>query len=129
MGFVLIKRFDNSIDAHLFRISLENEGIECFLVDEEIVTINPLYSNAVGGIKAKVRQEDLERTLDFLKSIEKEQVIACPSCGSKDIHLDYTSKKALPHWIASLFSLLTVTYPITGKMFNTCKACGERFRR
>lgn len=128
MGFVLVKRFDNSIDAHLFRISLENEGIECFLVDEEIVTINPLYSNAVGGIKAKVREEDLERTLTYLKTIENEKILVCPSCGSSDIHLDYTSKKALPHWIASLFSLLTITYPITGKMVNTCKSCGERFR-
>jgi hypothetical protein len=108
MGFVLIKRFDNSIDAHLFRLSLENEGIECFLFDEEIVTINPLYSNAVGGIKAKVREEDLERTLGYLQSIEK-RVPMCPSCGSSDIHIDYTSKKALPHWIASLFSLLTIT--------------------
>jgi hypothetical protein len=129
MGFVLIKRFDNSIDAHLFRISLENEGIECFLVDEEIVTINPLYANAVGGIKAKVREADVERTLIFLKSIEKEQIPKCPSCGSTDIFIDYSPKKALPHWIASLFSLLTVTYPITGKIMHSCKACGERFRQ
>ena len=127
MGFVIVKRFDNSIDAHLFRISLESEGIECFLFDEEIVTLNPLYSNAVGGIKAKVRDEDVERTRIFLKSIEIQEMPVCPACGSGDTYLDYTSKKALPHWIASLFSLLTVTYPITGKMVNTCKACAERF--
>jgi len=72
MGFVIIKRFDNSIDAHLFRISLEAEGIDCFLFDEEIVSINPLYSNAVGGIKVKVREEDLERTLHVLKSTEND---------------------------------------------------------
>ena len=128
MGFVIVKRFDNSIDAHLFRISLEAEGIDCYLFDEEIVSLNPLYSNAVGGIKAKVRDEDVERTRTFLKSIELQQKPLCPACGSSDTFLDYTSKKALPHWIASLFSLLTVTYPITGKMVNTCKACGERFR-
>ncbi len=128
MGFVIIKRFDNSIDAHLFRISLEAEGIDCYLFDEEIVSLNPLYSNAVGGIKAKVRQEDVERTFEFLKTIEIEQIPVCPFCGSSDTYLDYTSKKALPHWIASLFSLLTVTYPLSRKMKNTCKSCGERFR-
>ena len=128
MGFVIVKRFDNSIDAHLFRISLEAEGIDCYLFDEEIVSLNPLYSNAVGGIKAKVRQEDLERTFEFLRTIEIEQIPVCPFCGSSDTFLDYTSKKALPNWIASLFSLLTVTYPLSRKMQNTCKSCGERFR-
>ena len=128
MGFVIIKRFDNPIDAHLFRISLESEDIDCYLFDEEIVSVNPLYSNAVGGIKAKVREEDVERTLSFLKSIENDTIPKCPSCGSTDIFKDYSTKKALPHWIASLFSLLTVTYPITGKMVNTCRSCEKRFR-
>ena len=128
MGFVIIKRFDNSIDAHLFRISLEAEGIDCYLFDEEIVSLNPLYSNAVGGIKAKVREEDVERTRPFLKSIENDTIPKCPSCGSTDIFKDYSPKKALPHWIASIFSLLTVTYPITGKMVNTCRSCENRFR-
>jgi hypothetical protein len=128
MGFVIVKRFDNSIDAHLFRISLESEGIDCFLFDEEIVSVNPLYSNAVGGIKAKVREEDIERTRNFLKSIENEVIPKCPNCGSSDVFIDYSPKKALTHWIASIFSLLTVTYPITGKMVNTCRSCDERFR-
>lgn len=128
MGFVTIKRFDNSIDAHLFRIFLEAKGIDCFLFDEEIVSVNPLYSNAVGGIKVKVREEDIERTLHVLKSTENDTIPKCPNCGSTDIFMDYSPKKALPHWIASLFSLLTVTYPITGKMVNTCRSCEKRFR-
>lgn len=58
MAFVTLKVFQNSIDAHLLKTQLESEGIECFIFDEQMVTMNMLYSNAVGGIKLKIQEED-----------------------------------------------------------------------
>jgi hypothetical protein len=56
MDLVTVKTFDNPIDAHLLRIHLESEGIPCYIFDEEIVAIQPLFANAVGGIKVKIHR-------------------------------------------------------------------------
>ena len=45
---------------------LESEGIECFVRDEFTVTVHPFYSNAIGGIKLQVRENDAQRAMDIL---------------------------------------------------------------
>ena len=40
MNQITIKRFNNSIDAHIVMARLEDEGIECFLIGD---TINSVY--------------------------------------------------------------------------------------
>lgn len=66
MGYVTVKTFDTAIDTHIYRNMLENEEIECYIFDENIVTMNPLFNFAVGGIKLKVSEQDLERTEQLL---------------------------------------------------------------
>lgn len=61
MSFITIRTFDRAIDAHLLKSKLESEGIECFLFDEHVISINPLYGIATGGIKLCVMAEDAER--------------------------------------------------------------------
>lgn len=63
---VTIGRFSQPLEAWLAKTKLESEGIECFLMDEHIVTMNWLYSNAVGGVKLKVREEDAEKAKRIL---------------------------------------------------------------
>ncbi|MDP6438554.1 MAG: hypothetical protein QGH74_02870 [Candidatus Brocadiia bacterium] len=46
---VTIAAFSLPHEAHLARLRLEAEGIPCFVVDENIVAINWLYSNAARG--------------------------------------------------------------------------------
>lgn len=40
---------------------LQAEGIPCFLPDEQLVTIDPLLANAVGGVRPQVPEVDEER--------------------------------------------------------------------
>lgn len=54
MELITLKTFDNSIEAHLMKSKLKSENIVCFLFDENIVGLNPVYNIAVGGIKLKV---------------------------------------------------------------------------
>ena len=49
------------MDAHLLMSRIESEDIECWLQDENTVTINPILTNVVGGIKLLVKKEDFER--------------------------------------------------------------------
>ena len=39
---------------------LEDAGIQCFLDDENVVRMDWLWSNAMGGIKLVVRKKDAE---------------------------------------------------------------------
>ncbi len=46
---------------------LESEGVETFLKDEFVASVNPLYSNAIGGIKLQVNADDVERATIILR--------------------------------------------------------------
>jgi hypothetical protein len=49
------------------RITLESAGIECITRDEETITANPMLSNAVGGIKLQVKEQDFEWAVAILE--------------------------------------------------------------
>ena len=125
MELITIKTFDNSIDAHLLRIELENEGIECYIYDEHTVTVFPLYSNAVGGIKVKILKKDLELAKSILLSAIV--TVICPNCASQNIILNYKSMKGLKGFLSAFTSLFTVSYPLHYKMVNKCRDCNEEF--
>ncbi len=125
MELITIKTFDNSIDAHLLRIELENEGIECYIYDEHTVTVFPLYSNAVGGIKVNILKKDLELAKSILLSAIK--TVICPNCASQNIILNYKSMKGLKGFLSAFTSLFTVSYPLHYKMVNKCRDCNEEF--
>src|SRR5438093_8419577 len=52
--WITVATFWQAIDAHLARLKLESEAIDCFLIDENLVATDWLYANAVGGIKLRV---------------------------------------------------------------------------
>ena len=47
-------------DAHLFRTFLESRGIESFVLDEHFVQLFWHYSNAVGGVRVAVNEDDAD---------------------------------------------------------------------
>jgi hypothetical protein len=55
---VTIATFDNTVQANLVRNQLAAAGIRATLVDEHTVGVNWLWSNAIGGVKLIVREED-----------------------------------------------------------------------
>lgn len=49
------------------RMLLEAEGIECRTLDELTAQVNPMYSQAIGGVKLQVKQTNLQKAVDILK--------------------------------------------------------------
>jgi hypothetical protein len=64
--FVRVAAFDDYISAHIAMGRLKDEYINCYLQDENTVTIDPLLSNAIGGIKLMVAASQAERALQIL---------------------------------------------------------------
>ena len=136
MELVTIRQYDHAITAHIHKNHLESEGIECFIHDEHIVTMNPLYSNAIGGVKLKVLSEDTEKARELLLELdnqpytsEKEQPITCPKCGSSSLDAGLTSMKSLKGLFSAIISLLFYVYPLYYRSVYKCKSCNFEFKK
>jgi DNA-directed RNA polymerase subunit RPC12/RpoP len=136
MTFVTVKTFDNSMDAHMLKSRLENEGIRCFLIDDETVTMNPLFSQAIGGIKLKVDEKDVPEVKIILKEIsetpltdEEGEAIECPKCNSTKINTGFQS---VPGWRGVVFALVGFfcsTFSPFIKSRYYCLNCENIFKR
>ena len=58
---ITVASFDNYIEAEIFRSRLESFNIKTYIADDNITTMNPLYSLAVGGVKVQVHKSDFEK--------------------------------------------------------------------
>lgn len=70
MNFISLSVFDDYVSAHIVLGRLKEEYINCYLQDEYTVTIDPLLSNAIGGIKLMVAEPQVERALAILNAVE-----------------------------------------------------------
>jgi Zn finger protein HypA/HybF involved in hydrogenase expression len=134
MGLITFKTFDNSMDAHILKIKLESEGITCFLFDEHIVSVNPLYSNLVGGIKLKINEEDLAHSKNIVFELEQtpyttedEKVITCPKCESTHLQSGYKSMRSVGAVLSAIASFLFFIFPYYRKDVYKCLECGNEF--
>jgi len=57
---VVLRRYRDMPQAVVEKSVLEDAGIECFLQDDNVVRMDWLWSNAMGGIKLVVRKRDAE---------------------------------------------------------------------
>jgi len=55
---VILRRYRDMPAAFVEKSVLEDAGIECFLQDDNVVRMDWLWSNAMGGIKLIVREKD-----------------------------------------------------------------------
>ncbi|HLX66985.1 MAG TPA: DUF2007 domain-containing protein [Puia sp.] len=69
--FVEVRAFDNYIYAHIVLGRLQDAGINCHLKDEFTITIDPLLSPALGGIKLMVMAAQVDRALELLAETEQ----------------------------------------------------------
>jgi len=72
MRFVEVRSYDNYIPAHIMLGKLRGEYINCHLLNENTVTLDPFLSNAVGGIKLMVVNSQVERAIELLTIFEQE---------------------------------------------------------
>jgi hypothetical protein len=130
--FKLIRRYQYSSEAIIFKGKLESEGIEVFMRDNNTVDTNPLYSNAVGGVKLFVKKEGFVEANKILSQVseysldEENQLIKCPKCDVEQITM-ITSINDLKSFFSFIFSLLFVLMPFYSKYKYRCNSCKLEF--
>jgi hypothetical protein len=73
MALVTIRSFEYPLEVTLLKGMLEEVGIPVYIKDEFTILMNPLYSNAIGGIKVQVLEEDVEKAMQVLQDFEATQ--------------------------------------------------------
>jgi hypothetical protein len=123
MNFVVIRTFQNYFNAHITMTRLRSEGIDCYLRDEFTVTVDPVLSNAVGGIKLIVNNNQLEEANKLLQQFDEEyrQSAVCPRCGNRTIEL--VPKQTTANLATAVLTWLLGSYAISPKNIYQCSSC------
>jgi hypothetical protein len=109
--FQLIGSYQYSSEAIIIKGKLESEGIDVYIRDNNIVDSNPLYSNAVGGVKLFVNKKNYFKATEVISQVsqysldDKSKLLKCPNCEAEQIDM-VTSIKDLKSLFAFVFSTL-----------------------
>lgn len=121
--------------AHIVRSRLEANGISCFIADENTIGANPLYNQAVGGIKIKIFERDLQRCREILATEgdlheqdhfeiddETNTYVVCPFCASTNVSNISTDNES-----GLLDSFINLVNPFNSQKNWHCNNCQQDF--
>ncbi len=118
----VIASYTKMEDAHLAVSMLQGSGVEAWLRDEATANLYWLYSNAIGGVKVEVADEDVERAREILElPKEASGLLKCPKCDSENIKLRQMN---LLFALGLIFLSLILPHR---KNKADCLDCGESF--
>lgn len=152
---VVFETFYNPIEANIIKARLMDSGIQCFLSDENSVTLNPLYTQALGGIKLHLFEKDVELAASILQqeitgsSLDEEMetvpaeevapqttaafagtegqgALVCPNCGSTHVGYVQATKNRF-NLPTMVVSFLLMVYPFQVNKVNHCFDCLHEF--
>jgi hypothetical protein len=130
---VTLRHFRDLPDALLAQGKIESAGIECLLADGNLVRMDWLWSNAIGGLRLQVSESDVEEARAILDEPIPESLVEddkgeaflqprCPRCDSLDIGF-----QNLDHfWTYGLWLLTGLPIPIRKDHWR-CGACGAQW--
>lgn len=130
---VTIAQFRDLPEAGLAKSRIESAGITCFLENEFTIGANWLYSNALGGVKLKVLEEDAEKAKEVIgegdsgacpheTNQESLSESVCPKCGGTEIETNNLTRK-----FAAMSLLTSLPVFFFFKRYR-CHKCGFRWK-
>ena len=130
--FTTVAVFQYSTEAQILKGRLEADGIEVYLSDNFLIDTDPLVSNAIGGVKIKVKDQDAMRARHIINSIEKYSVdeegnaIKCQNCGEAEVAM-YSTIKGFKSFFSFLIGFLVGTLPFHARYRYRCENCNHEF--
>ncbi len=133
-AWVTIATFRDLPEAYLAIGKLESAAIEAYLDDEEIISMDWFWSNAMGGVKLRVHEDDADAAFDLLAmpipaALQQEGGEAyrqpvCLRCGSLDISV----YDPVIGYRAFVLSFLAIPLPIPRMPRWKCESCGAQWK-
>jgi len=124
MNIVTLRSFDNYFFANITLTKLQDAGVECYLKDENTVTIDPILSNAIGGIKLVVKETDVAEAIKMLQHFDEEYLksVKCPKCGGTNI--TQVTKPGATNYVTAILTWLFSSYAVAPQHIYLCGNCG-----
>lgn len=119
-NYTLLATFEFSTEAQLIKSTLDSQNISTMLMDEKTIDSDPLISQAIGGVKLLVINEDSEKALEIYNTLrvyitDKDgNPINCPNCNSTRILIAPLERK-------NIFYMLFPFFEKTKHICNNCK--------
>jgi len=144
---VLFETYYNPIEASIVKERLIANGIPCFLSDDNMITVNPLYNQALGGVKLRLfnrdvasaksilQDEDVQIHLDQISITDQQEMLTevvaedsevCPICGSDNVGYVQATKRRFGIFTI-IISFLLMVYPFSTRKTHHCFSCGHEF--
>lgn len=107
---VVVGRYSFPIEAQIAKSALNAAGIAAYLADEHTINMQWLYSDALGGVRLMVAEENVSEAEEILQQDfsgtlqeqyendaceenNKADERICPECGSRNVYLFTKGKK------------------------------------
>lgn len=131
---VTLWKFRDLPEALLAKSKLEASGITAFLQNDELVRVQWLYSNLIGGILLQVSPEDADAALELLQEPIPDSMALepggvaylqprCPQCGSLDVEHEGLNK------LVTFGTWLALGFPIRATVDKwRCSACAHEWQ-
>ena len=124
MSLITVASFSKPEEAHLLRMRLEAGGVPAYVQNENLIQMDWLYSNLLGGVEVQIAEEDAERAREIVNDVPEEALPGdrpvCPSCSSLN-----TAPDELPRRL-SFASFIVIGFPLLfGKHRWKCADCGK----
>ena len=119
-NYKILATFEYSTEAHVMKSRLDSDGFITMLMDEKTIDSDPLISNAIGGVKLLVHNNDFEKAVKVYNEIRRYQKdkngndISCPKCNSNRILIAPIQRK-------NVFYMLFPFFEKTRHICNDCK--------
>jgi|GEM_PF-365160 len=132
MALVTVCSYRDPIDAEIAKTRLDHADIPAVILDENLASIQWLYSLAIGGVKLQVDESDLDVAVAALTEDHSAELSpisesrmppgdgdACPACGSLQVRYSKVRRNA------AALSLFTGVPLIAWRRRWTCAACNH----
>ena len=127
MTYKQIASYDNFLLANMTLGLLQENNVNCYLKDENIVTVDPLLSPAIGGIKLLVEENDFADAEGLIKDAEAAYLkeIPCPNCKSFSLVVEEKTDNPSGFWEKLKNQVAYGQTSTYSKMYrcNNCKKC------
>lgn len=124
-SFSTLLTTSNLAEADLLACTLQGHGFDVRVLDSATVQNSWLFSNAVGGIRVQVPDEQAADARELVKdlALRVDPETLCPKCSSADIHF----QKISPRWF--FLSILLLGFPLLFIGNNLhCRSCGREWK-
>jgi hypothetical protein len=113
----IVASFSTPTEAHVAMTRLMSAGVYAGIRDEFTITFDWFMSNAIGGVKIEVADEDFSSASEILALRPSEEgVLRCPYCGSGDMRVRVLSV------FGAVCIVLKLPIPMSRAIVD-CRAC------